>query len=55
MKNEMTLRQKLERRFDEELKEIHAEYPDVRSDLVEYQLWLRILHENQSAENLIKN
>ncbi len=43
MKDKTTRRQEMEKRFREELKKIHDEYPGyVRSDLVEQQLWLGI-------------
>ncbi len=55
MKDKTTRRQEMEKRFGEELKKIHDEYPDyVRSGLVEKQIWLRITCENQEAEKLHK-
>ena len=54
MKYKSARRRKMQRRFNEESQKIHDECPEsARSGLVQYQLWLRIMREeNPEAEAL---
>jgi hypothetical protein len=50
MKDEITPQKSSRERFGEELKRIYEEFPDAENGLVEFQLWMKLLHEKQVAE-----
>ncbi|MGI8639115.1 MAG: hypothetical protein ACR2MG_04105 [Pyrinomonadaceae bacterium] len=45
-KNQISNQQKIK----EELEKIYAEHPEARSGLVEFQLWMKLLHKKQRIE-----
>ncbi len=54
MKNKTTQQKSYRGRFDKELKRIYEEFPGAENGLVEFQLWMKLLHEKQMAEKTKK-
>lgn len=54
MENKIIPQKSSRERFDEELKRIYEEFPGAENGLVEFQLWMKLLHEKQMAEKTKK-